>query len=93
VTQDISAIDIGKEGSGNWDGSESHTIMAVMTREIGHMTSTLGSQPEQPGRLAARLLADDPDIRPRHFDDVMSTGKQCCLTVSICHMLKIDLKH
>jgi hypothetical protein len=30
---------------------------------------------EQPGRLAARLLADDPDIKPRHFGDVMSTGK------------------
>jgi hypothetical protein len=27
--------------------------------------------PEQP----VRLLADDPDIKPRHFDDVISTGK------------------
>jgi hypothetical protein len=34
-----------------------------------------GSHPEQqPGRLAARLLADDPDIKPRNFGDVMSTG-------------------
>jgi hypothetical protein len=31
--------------------------------------------PEQPGRLAARLLADDPDIKTRHFGDVISTGK------------------
>jgi hypothetical protein len=31
--------------------------------------------PEQPGRQAARLLADDPDIKPRHFGDVRSTGK------------------
>jgi hypothetical protein len=30
---------------------------------------------EEPGRLAARLLADDPDIKPRHFGDVISTGK------------------
>jgi hypothetical protein len=49
---DTSAIDIGREGSGNWDGPESRTIMAVMTRKTGHMTSTLGSHPEQPGRLA-----------------------------------------
>jgi hypothetical protein len=28
---------------------------------------------EQPGRLAARLLEDD--IKPRHFGDVISTGK------------------
>jgi hypothetical protein len=33
------------------------------------------AQPEQPGRLAARLLADDPDTKPRHFGDVMLTGK------------------
>jgi hypothetical protein len=30
---------------------------------------------EQPGRLAARLLAVDPDIKPRHFGDVISTGE------------------
>jgi hypothetical protein len=30
---------------------------------------------EQPGRLTARLLADDTDIKPHHFGDVMSTGK------------------
>jgi hypothetical protein len=35
----------------------------------------LQGHPEQPGRLAARLLADDPDIKPRHFGDVISTGK------------------
>jgi hypothetical protein len=34
-----------------------------------------GWHPEQPGCLAARLLADDQDIKPRHFGDVMSTGK------------------
>jgi hypothetical protein len=33
------------------------------------------SHPQQPGRLAAKLLADDPDIKPRHFGDVISTGK------------------
>jgi hypothetical protein len=37
--------------------------------------------PEQPGRLAARLLADDPDIKLRHFDDVMWTGKLLSLNV------------
>jgi hypothetical protein len=31
--------------------------------------------PEQLGRLAARLLADESDIKLRHFADVMSTGK------------------
>jgi hypothetical protein len=30
---------------------------------------------EQPGHLAARLLTGDPDIKPRHFGDVISTGK------------------
>jgi hypothetical protein len=39
-------------------------------------TILVRSHPEQPGRLASRLLADDdPDIKPRHFGDVMSTGK------------------
>jgi hypothetical protein len=33
-----------------------------------------------PGRLATRLLAD-PDIKPRHFGDVMSTGKLLSLNV------------
>jgi hypothetical protein len=33
------------------------------------------THPEQPGRLAARLLSDDPDIKPRHFGEVISTGK------------------
>jgi hypothetical protein len=37
--------------------------------------------PEQPDRLAARLLADDPDILPRHFGDVMSTGKLLSINV------------
>jgi hypothetical protein len=33
-------------------------------------------QSEHPGRLlAARLLAVDPDTKPRHFGDVMLTGK------------------
>jgi hypothetical protein len=27
------------------------------------------------GRLAANLLAVDTDIKPRHFGDVISTGK------------------
>jgi hypothetical protein len=36
---------------------------------------THAHNPEQSGRLAARLLADDPDIKPRHLGDVMSTGK------------------
>jgi hypothetical protein len=31
--------------------------------------------PKQPGRLAAKLLAVDPDTKPRHFGDVMLTGK------------------
>jgi hypothetical protein len=31
--------------------------------------------PEQPDSLAARLPAVDPDIKLRHFGDVMSTGK------------------
>jgi hypothetical protein len=39
------------------------------------MALTCLMQPEQPGRLTARLLADDPDIKPHHFGDVMSTGK------------------
>jgi hypothetical protein len=34
-----------------------------------------GLHPEQPGHLAARLLAGDPDIKPRHLGDVISTGK------------------
>jgi hypothetical protein len=29
----------------------------------------------RPDRLAARLLAVDPDAKPRHFGDVMLTGK------------------
>jgi hypothetical protein len=31
--------------------------------------------PEQLGRLAVRLLADDLDIKPHHFGDVISTEK------------------
>jgi hypothetical protein len=32
--------------------------------------------PERPGRiLAARVLVVDPDDKPRHFGDVMLTGK------------------
>jgi hypothetical protein len=34
-----------------------------------------GPHPERPDRLAARLLAVDPDTKPRHFGDVMFTGK------------------
>jgi hypothetical protein len=41
-----------------------------------HTSGTTG-----PGRLAARLLADDPDIKPRPFSDVMSTGKLFSLNV------------
>jgi hypothetical protein len=37
--------------------------------------------PEQLGRLAASLLADDPDIKPHHFGHVMSTGKLLSLNV------------
>jgi hypothetical protein len=37
--------------------------------------------PEQPGRLAARLLAGDTDIKPLHFGDVISTGKLLSLNV------------
>jgi hypothetical protein len=36
---------------------------------------THAQHPEQPGRLAARLLAGDPDIKLHHFGDVISTGK------------------
>jgi hypothetical protein len=77
------------------------------------------NHPEQPGRLAARLLYD-PGTKPRHFGDVMLTGKllspnvyfqielkkhnrteyakngprkQYCFTVSICHLVKVDLKY
>jgi hypothetical protein len=42
---------------------------------------TYTAHPEQPGRLAARLLADDPDIKPRYFGDVMSTRKLLSLNV------------
>jgi hypothetical protein len=42
---------------------------------------TLPSHPDQPDRLAVRLLAYDPDIKPRHFGDVMSTGKLLLLNV------------
>jgi hypothetical protein len=42
---------------------------------------TTGLFADDPGRLAARLLADDPDIKPRHFGDVMSTGKLLSLNV------------
>jgi hypothetical protein len=31
--------------------------------------------------LAAWLLADDPDIKPHHFGDVMSIGKLLSLSV------------
>jgi hypothetical protein len=44
-------------------------------------TGTVIRHPEQPGCLAAMLLADDPDIKPRHFGDVMSTGKLLSLNV------------
>jgi hypothetical protein len=37
--------------------------------------------PEQPGCLAARLLADDPDTTPRNFGDVILTGKLLSLNV------------
>jgi hypothetical protein len=73
------------------------------------------SHPEQPGRLAARLHADQiAAFWWRHVDrettfkmfifklkwktNIIGQNrpqfhrKQCCLTVSICHMLKIDLK-
>jgi hypothetical protein len=43
---------------------------------------SVGSHPEQPGRLAARLLADDSDIKQHHFGDVMSTGKLLSLNVN-----------
>jgi hypothetical protein len=43
--------------------------------------------PEQPGRLAARLLAD---IKPRHFGDVMSTGKLLSLTGNVYFHIKME---
>jgi hypothetical protein len=80
-----------------WPIDGSAQVLTNQQSPLGHI------HPEQqPGRLAARLLAGDPDIKPRHAVTSCRPGnyfhlpqlhrKQCCLTVSICHMLKIDLK-
>jgi hypothetical protein len=47
--------------------------------------------PEQPGSLAARLLAGDPDITPRHFGDVISTGK--LLSPNVYFQIEMENKH
>jgi hypothetical protein len=49
--------------------------------ELGTCLSTGQLTIRNTGRLAARLLADDPDIKPRHFGDVMSTEKLLSLNV------------
>jgi hypothetical protein len=59
-----------------------HVHSSVMV--ICHFIQTTLSQAiwnTDRGRLAVRLLAGDSDIKPRHFGDVMSTGKLLSLNV------------
>jgi hypothetical protein len=45
-------------------------INKIICSHIAGSGSWVLAHPEQPGRLAARLFADDPDIKPCHFGHV-----------------------
>jgi hypothetical protein len=43
-----------------------------------------------PKFIAARLLADDPNIKPRHFGDIISTGKLLSPNVSVYFQIEME---